>query len=80
MQSLNDNTQLYKNTITKFKHIVDKEYDKGIEVNKVANLVYKIINKKHPKHVYSINVSIKLKLLSILPTKLQLKIFKIILK
>ena len=80
MKNLNDNTMLYKNTITKFKHIVDKEQGSGIESYKVANLVYKIINKKNPKHVYSINSSFKLKLLGILPSKLQLRIFKWILK
>ena len=76
MKELNENTELYKNTITKFKHIVDKEQGSGIDPNNVANLVYKIINKKHPKHIYSINVSLKLKLLSMLPTKLQIKLFK----
>lgn len=80
MKALNDNTNLYKNTIGKFKHIVDKEQGSGIEASKVANLVYKILNKKHPKHIYSINVSLKLKLLSFLPSKLQIKIFKMILK
>ena len=80
MARLNDHTDLYKNTITKFKHIVDKEQGSGIDPYKVANLVYKIINKKNPKHIYSINVSLKLKLLSILPSKLQIKIFKWILK
>ena len=80
MARLNDHTDLYKNTITKFKHIVDKEQGSGIDPYKVANLVYKIINKKNPKHIYSINVSLKLKLLSILPSKLQIKIFKWMLK
>ena len=80
MEELNNNTKLYKNTITKFKHIVDKEQGSGVDPNKVANLVFKILNKKNPKHIYSINVSLKLKLLSLLPSKLQIKIFKMILK
>lgn len=80
MNALNDNTQLYKNTIAKFKHIVDKEHGKTIDPTKIADLVYKILNKKRPKHIYAKNISKKLKLLNILPTKLQLKVYKTILK
>ena len=80
MNALNDNTQLYKNTIAKFKHIVDKEHGKTIDPTKIADLVYKILNKKRPKHIYAKNTSKKLKLLNILPTKLQLKVYKTILK
>ena len=80
MNSLNQNTKLYKNTITKFKHIVDKEQGKTISPNKIADLVFKILNKKRPKHIYSKNVSFKLKLLNILPAKTQIKLFKMILK
>jgi len=80
MNDLNDNTILYKNTITKFKSIVDKEQGGAISPNKIADLVYKILNKKKTKHIYTKNASIKLKLLSIIPAKLQLKIFKMILK
>lgn len=80
MEELNANTVLYKNTITKFKSIVDKEQGGAIPPSKIADLVLKILNKKHPKHIYKKNVSGKLKLLNIVPTKLQLKIFKMILK
>ena len=80
MQALNDNTQLYKNTITKFKKIVDKQQGGAIPSSKIAELVLKILDKKNPKHVYAKNTSGKLKLLSVVPTKLQLKIFKMILK
>ena len=80
MQELNDNTMLYKNTITKFKHIVDKQQGGAISPDKIARLVLKILNKKKPKHIYTKNASVKLKLLSIIPTKMQLKVFKMILK
>ena len=80
METLNSNTDLYKNTITKFKNIVDKEQGGAIAPEKVANLVLKILNKKNPKHIYKKNISKKLKLLNAVPTKLQLKIFKMILK
>ncbi|MBO5022474.1 MAG: SDR family NAD(P)-dependent oxidoreductase [Clostridia bacterium] len=80
MEDLNANTTLYKNTITKFKHIVDKEQGGTIPAQKIAKLVLKILQKKNPKHIYKKNNSKKLKLLNFLPTKLQLKIFKAILK
>lgn len=80
MEDLNKNTELYKNTITKFKSIVDKEQGGAVASSKIADVVFKVLNKKNPKHVYSKNVSKKLKLLSLIPTKLQLKIFKMILK
>ncbi len=80
MNNLNENTTLYKNTITKFKHIVDKEQGGAISPEKIANLVYKILNKKNPKMVYKKNVSKKLKLLNIVPYKMQQKIFKMMLK
>lgn len=80
MEELNSNTTLYKNTITKFKNIVDKEQGGAIPPEKIADLVFKILHNKNPKHIYKKNVSKKLKLLNVIPTKLQLKIFKIILK
>lgn len=80
METLDANTTLYKNTITKFKSIVDKEQGGSIPPSKIADLVLKILNKKKTKHVYAKNTSKKLKLLNIIPTKLQLKIFKMILK
>ncbi len=80
MEALNNNTTLYKNTISKFKHIVDKEQGGTIKAEKIGALVLKILNKKHPKHIYSKNVSKKLKLLNVLPTKTQLKVLKMILK
>ena len=80
MNDLDANTTLYKNTITKFKHIVDKEQGGTIPPSKIADLVFKILNKKRPKHIYKKNISKKLKLLNILPTKTQIKLLKLILK
>lgn len=80
MNRLNENTVLYKNTISKFKHIVDKEHGKGIAPEKIAKTVLKILNKKHPKLVYRKNIGTKLKLLNILPVKTQIKLLKMILK
>lgn len=80
MEQLNNNTVLYKNTIAKFKNIVDKEQGGNISPNKIADLVYKILNKRKPKLVYKKNISVKLKLLNLVPAKCQIKLFKLILK
>ena len=80
MENLDANTVLYRDTIHKFKHIVDKEQGSGIAPTKVAKKVLKILNKKRPKLVYKINISLKLKLLNLLPVKLQIKLLKLILK
>ena len=80
MELLNNNTELYKNTITNFKKIVDKEQGGAISPTKIAELVLRILKKRNPKHIYSKNVSKKLKLLNLLPTKMQAKIFKMMLK
>ncbi|MBQ8444578.1 MAG: SDR family NAD(P)-dependent oxidoreductase [Clostridia bacterium] len=80
MEQLNTNTTLCKNTITKYKHIVDNEQGGAISPAKIANLVFKILNKSNPKHVYAKNTSKKLKLLNMISSKMQLKILKMILK
>ena len=80
MQALNDNTTLYKNTITKFKHIVDREQGGAIPPDKIAKLVLKILTKKNPRCIYAKNTSKKLKLLSAIPAKTQIKLLKMILK
>lgn len=80
MNDLDSSTTLYKNTITNFKHIVDKEQGGTISPNEIANLVFKILNKKNPKMIYKKNISTKLKLLNVVPYKLQQKIFKMMLK
>ena len=80
MNNLKANTALYKNNTSKFKKIVDSQQGTAIPPEKIANLVYKIIKKKKAKFVYTINANFKLKLLNLVPAKLQLKIFKKLLK
>lgn len=80
MDSLNRNTVLYKDTISKFKDIVDNEQGANIEPEKIADVVYKILNKQKPKLIYRKNISCKLKLLNLVPAKCQIKLFKFILK
>ncbi len=70
----------YKVSGKNFKNIVDKVESKNISPEKVSNLIYKIINKKHPKFAYNINHNKLLKLLDIVPQNLRFKIIKSILK
>jgi hypothetical protein len=49
-------------------------------VSKVLALTLKILNKKNPKYIYSINRNKLLLLLNSLPQKMQTKIIKKILK
>jgi short-subunit dehydrogenase len=69
-----DKTQLYKDTSTRFKKIVDSVENKNIEADRIAKLVYKALTIKKPKFVYNINRNFLLKLLNILPDKFQVYI------
>lgn len=82
-KSLDDfcnNTELYKCNAQRFKQIVDSVEAKKISPIKIANLTLKILNKKNPKYVYSINRNKLLLMLNILPKRVQTKIIKSILK
>lgn len=73
-------TTIHKNTSRRFKKIVNSVESKNVEASLVANKLYKIENKKHPKYVYTLNNNFLLKLLNVLPDKWQVKIIGKILK
>lgn len=75
-----NNTKLYQCNANRFKKIVNNVEAKNISTNKLANKTLKILNKKHPKMVYSINRNPLLRLLNILPIKTQFYIIKKVLK
>lgn len=75
-----NSTQLYQCNAKRFKQIVDSVEAKSIDPTKVALLSYKILQKKHPKFAYSINNNFMLKLLNMLPKRMQLFIIRQILK
>ncbi len=75
-----NNTKLYSCNAKRFKNIVDSVEAKSIEPSKIAKLVMKIIYKKKPSFSYSLNNNFFLKLLNILPHKLQFWIIKQVLK
>ena len=80
LDKLVDNTVLYKNFTQNFKKIVDSNQSGTISADKIGKLVLKILEKKKTKFIYTKNANIKLKMLNLVPAKLQLKIFKLLLK
>lgn len=80
LDKLVENTILYKGKTGRFKKIVDAQQGGTIPPERIASLVLKILQKKNPKFIYTKNANIKLKLLNLVPSKLQLTIFKAILK
>lgn len=75
-----ENTNLYKCNAERFKNIVNNVEAKKISSLKIAKIALKIINTKKPKYVYNINRNFMLKLLNILPKRLQVAIIKKIIK
>lgn len=80
MEEFVNKTKIHKKSSTKFKHIVDSVESKAIEASKLANLVFKILEKKNPRYSYSINRNPGLKLLNALPDKLQVSIISKLIK
>ena len=82
MKSINrfvDNTKLYKTNAKKFKKITESIESKNISPDKVSYLIYKISQKKRVRYVYNINRNFLLRLLNILPQRLQNRIiYKVI--
>jgi len=73
-------TELYICNADRFKQIVDKVEARSIEPEKLAKKVKRIINKKEPRFAYSINRNPLLRLLNVLPKRIQLWIIKQVLK
>lgn len=80
LESFCNNTKLYKCNSKRFKSIVDSVETKNILPSEIAKISLKIIESKKPKYVYNINRNMKLRLLNVLPHKLQNKIIKLILR
>lgn len=80
LDTLVDNTNLYKGFTKNFKKIVDGQQGKAVPAEKIGKLVLKILNRKKPKCVYYKNASKKLKLLKCVSQKTELAIIKLLLK
>lgn len=77
---LYEKTKFYKKQFDKLKHLMTNELEKTNDPKKFGKLILKIINKKNPKIKYNIKRSLKLRLMSSLPEKLQDKLYKIYVK
>ena len=69
-------TEHYEGDSKRFKEIVDSVENKKIAPSKIANLIYKVNEKKRPKYVFKINRNSSLIFLNILPKRLQNRIIK----
>lgn len=75
-----EKTEYYKVNANKFKKIVNSVENKNVLPTKIAKVVQKTVNKKNPKYVININRNFLLRLLNVLPQRLQVKIIGKILK
>ena len=75
-----ENTKLYSCNAERFKKIVDSVEAKNVSSEKVAKLALKAMEKQRPKYVYNLNRNPLLRLLNVLPRRLQVFIIKTILK
>ena len=75
-----DNTKLYPCNATNFRNVVDRVEARNIAPEKIARLALKALTARRPKFVYNINRNVLLKLLNILPDRLQVWIIKEILR
>ena len=74
------NTKLYKKQLTKMSGLMTSELDKAKPAEIFGKKFAKIATKKHPRRVYKINNSFKMKMLSALPTGVQDLAFKMFMK
>ena len=75
-----DNTELYKENSRKFLGIVNAVESKHVKPERVAKLVAKAVCAKNPRYVYNLNRNLGLRLLSILPHRMQVGIITGLLK
>ena len=79
IEKFSNGTQLYKYNANKFMDITNSVESKKIPPEKVANLAYKICDKKKPKYVYKLNRNRLLLLLNMMPQRFQNWVIKKIL-
>ena len=75
-----DETKLYKKPLLKLKFMMDNELKKAKDVSIFVKTFKKAAFNKKPKRYYAVGNSMKMKLLTILPTWLQDYIFKMFIK
>ena len=75
-----NNSEHFKQPLTKLKYMMDRELKKTNDPVLIANLIVKILKKKNPKLVYRKKNSAKLSLMGHLPEKWQDDIYKKVIK
>lgn len=75
-EKLVENTVLYKSQSNNFYRLVKKFMGKPLSPEKIAPLYYKALTKKRPKLIYKKHQNFLLKLLDVLPIRLQCFIIK----
>jgi NAD(P)-dependent dehydrogenase (short-subunit alcohol dehydrogenase family) len=75
-----DQTKLYTCNAKRFKRIVERVEARNVSPQKLAKKTIKILNKKHPKLIYTLNRNPLLLLLHALPARMQTWTIKQILK
>lgn len=80
LDRFNNNTKLYSCNAKKFKAIVDSVESRHVPAEKIADLVLDALESKKPKYVYNINRNPLLRLLDVLPDKMQVFAIGTILK
>lgn len=79
LERLCQNTVLYSYNAKKFKKIVESVESKSVKPEKVAAVAFKALTARKPKFVYNLNRNPLLRLLNVLPDRLQVYIIKKIL-
>ena len=79
IEKFHEDTKLYKETLQKYRKIVDSVEGRTIPPSKIADIAYKISKRKKPKYIYKINRNPLLLLLTHLPKRFQNWIIKRIL-
>lgn len=74
--SMVEKSMHYKKPLTKLKKLMDKEINKQVNPEVVANKLVGIMKKRKPKSLYKIKNSFSLRFLDSLPESLQDKIYK----
>ncbi len=80
LEKFQADTRLYSYNAERFRRIVDRVEAKSVRPEKIAVLTGKILQKRNPKFVYSINRNPLLLLLHALPKRMQLFVIRRILK
>ena len=75
-----DQTKLYTCNAKRFKRIVERVEARNVSPQRLAKKTIKILNKKHPKLIYTLNRNPLLLLLHALPARMQTWTIKQILK